>query len=65
MDEPALAAAVDRVIDSHQSAADDVRRGENKAIGFLVGQVMKETAGRADPALARQLITERIGRAGD
>ncbi len=42
-------------------AVDDVRGGEMKAIGFLVGQVMKESKGKANPALAQQLIRRELG----
>ena len=60
-DEGELDAIVQRVIESNQKAADDVRSGEMKAIGFLVGQVMKESKGKANPALAQQLIKKQLG----
>ncbi len=45
-----------KVIADNQKAAQDVRNGETRAIGFLVGQVMKESAGKANPQLAHKLI---------
>ena len=45
----------------NEKAANDVRNGEMKAIGFLVGQVMKQSQGKANPALAQQLIKKQLG----
>ena len=52
---------VKKVIDENPSAAEDVKKGEMKAIGFLVGQVMKESQGKANPALAQELLKKRLG----
>lgn len=60
-DEAAIAAIVAAVLADNAKAADDVRSGEMKAIGFLVGQVMKESKGKANPALATQLIKKQLG----
>lgn len=49
------------VIAANTQAADDVRGGEMKAIGFLVGQVMKESKGQANPGLAQQLLKKQLG----
>ena len=49
------------VVAANQQAADDVRTGEMKAIGFLVGQVMKASHGQANPALAQKLLKKQIG----
>jgi len=38
----------------------DIKEGKDKAIGFLVGQVMKKSQGKANPALAQKLIRERL-----
>lgn len=45
---------------SAQKAVEDIKAGNDKAIGFLVGQVMKLSAGKANPALAQKLIRERL-----
>ena len=61
-DEGAIAAIVDDVLAdpaSEQSIA-DIREGKDKAIGYLVGQVMKKSQGKANPALAQKLIRERL-----
>lgn len=60
-DENALAAIVEQVLTANPAAAADVKNGELKAIGFLVGQVMKQSAGQANPGLAQQLIKKQLG----
>lgn len=60
-DEGAIATIVSQVLAANPKAADDVTRGEMKAIGFLVGQVMKLSQGKANPALAQQLIKKQLG----
>lgn len=61
-DEGAIAAIVEEVLADPASAASiaDIKAGKDKAIGFLVGQVMKRSAGKANPALAQKLIRERL-----
>lgn len=56
-----LSAIVTQVLAENEKAAADVRGGETKAIGFLVGQVMKASKGKANPALASELIKKQLG----
>ncbi len=60
-DEGALIMIVQQVLGDNQQAADDVKNGEIKAIGFLVGQVMKASQGKANPAVVQQLIKKQLG----
>lgn len=60
-DEGAIAEIVAAVLADNAKAAEDVRNGEMKAIGFLVGQVMKQSQGKANPALATALIKKQLG----
>lgn len=60
-DEAEIEGIVKAVIDANPKAAEDVKSGEMKAIGFLVGQVMKESKGKANPALAQKLIKKQLG----
>jgi aspartyl-tRNA(Asn)/glutamyl-tRNA(Gln) amidotransferase subunit B len=60
-DTGALEAAVDEAIEANPQAAESFRSGEEKVIGFLVGQVMKATQGRADPRLVDELLRARLG----
>ncbi len=59
-DEAEIAKIVEQVIAENTKAADDVRNGESKAIGFLVGQVMKASKGKANPGLAQELIKKQL-----
>ena len=59
-DEGELAAVVDEVIAQNPSVAEDYRGGKEKALGFLVGQVMKATKGRANPGMVNELLRERL-----
>lgn len=61
-DESAIAAIVDEVLNDPASAASiaDIKAGKDKAIGYLVGQVMKRSKGQANPSLAQKLIREKL-----
>lgn len=61
-DEGAIAAIVDELLVDPicAKAVNDLRNGEEKVIGFLVGQVMKRSGGKANPSLAQKLIKEKI-----
>jgi aspartyl-tRNA(Asn)/glutamyl-tRNA(Gln) amidotransferase subunit B len=60
-DAGAIEAIVKKVIEENSKAAEDVKNGEMKAIGFLVGQIMKHSQGRANPGLAQELIKKQLG----
>ena len=61
-DEGAVAEIVDAVLADPASASSiaDIKAGKEKAIGYLVGQVMKRSRGQANPALAQKLIREKL-----
>jgi len=59
-DASAIEAAVDGVIAEHPGPAQDYRDGKQKALGFLVGQVMKATTGKANPQLVNQLLRQKL-----
>lgn len=61
-DESAIAAIVDDVLADPASAKSvaDIKEGKDKAIGYLVGQIMKKSQGKANPALAQKLIREKL-----
>ena len=60
-DEGALTKIAAQVIEENPKAAEDVKNGEMKAIGFLVGQVMKLSQGRANPQIAQELLRKQLG----
>jgi aspartyl-tRNA(Asn)/glutamyl-tRNA(Gln) amidotransferase subunit B len=51
---------VERVITENPGPADSYRNGQKKAIGFLVGQVMKATKGQANPQLVNQTLQQKL-----
>lgn len=55
-----LEAAVKKIIDANPKAAAELKEGKDKVTGFLVGQVMREMKGKADPALVTELIRKQI-----
>ena len=56
-----LDAIVDRAIEQNADAVEKIRGGADKAIGAIVGAVMRETKGRADGGEVQRMIRERIG----
>lgn len=59
-DADAIEKAVEEVLTAFPSQADQVRSGEEKVIGFLVGQVMKATTGKANPEAVNKLIRLKL-----
>ena len=59
-DEGAVKATVDEVIAENPDAVDKVRAGQLNTVGFLVGQVMKKTRGKANPGLVNELLRKKL-----
>ena len=59
-DTKAIEAIVDKVIAENQKAVDDFKGGNKKAIGSLVGQVMKQSKGKANPQMVNQMLAEKL-----
>ncbi|NLP41212.1 MAG: Asp-tRNA(Asn)/Glu-tRNA(Gln) amidotransferase subunit GatB [Veillonellaceae bacterium] len=55
-----IAGIVDKVIADNPQSVADFKAGKEKAIGFLVGQIMKQTKGRANPEMVNKLLRERL-----
>ena len=51
---------VDKIIDANPKSVDDYVSGKQKAIGFLMGQVMKETRGKANPQMVNKILREKL-----
>jgi len=56
----AVAKAVTAAIDDNPDAVADYHDGEDSALNFLVGQVMQETGGSADPGTVNELLREQL-----
>jgi aspartyl-tRNA(Asn)/glutamyl-tRNA(Gln) amidotransferase subunit B len=59
-DEGELSAAAAAVLAENPQAVADYRAGKEQALGFLLGQLMKKTKGKADPKLARRILVDRL-----
>jgi aspartyl-tRNA(Asn)/glutamyl-tRNA(Gln) amidotransferase subunit B len=59
-DEDTLVPIVDGVIAAHPDQVATYRGGKEGVLGFLVGQVMRETQGKADPKVVNQLLREKL-----
>jgi aspartyl-tRNA(Asn)/glutamyl-tRNA(Gln) amidotransferase subunit B len=59
-DESAIQAIIVQVVAANPQSVADFQAGKEKAIGFLVGQVMKETKGKANPGLVNKLIIDQL-----
>lgn len=59
-DDESIARIVDEVIAEHSSVVEEIKAGKAKAIGFLVGQVMKRTKGKANPAKVNTILKDKL-----
>ena len=51
---------IDQLILKHPNEVESFRSGKKKLLGFFVGQLMKETKGKADPKLANQILNKKL-----
>ena len=59
-DASTIESVIDQAIEENPGPAQDYRDGKQKAIGFLVGQVMKATRGKANPQMVNQLLRQKL-----
>ena len=59
-DKDFLEKAVAKIIDTNEQAVNDFVGGKDTAIKYLLGQVMKETRGRANPAIINTMLLENL-----
>lgn len=59
-DPTALTAAIERVFAANPQSIADFKAGKEKAFGFLVGQVMRDMKGKADPQAVNQALRDRL-----
>ena len=59
-DPAAIAAIVEQLLAAHPAEVEAFRGGKTKLQGFFVGQLMKQTGGKADPKLANQILIEKL-----
>ncbi|MFC6464127.1 Asp-tRNA(Asn)/Glu-tRNA(Gln) amidotransferase subunit GatB [Marinilactibacillus sp. GCM10026970] len=51
---------INEILDNNDQSIEDFKNGRDRAIGFLVGQIMKQTRGQANPGVVNQLLKEEI-----
>lgn len=59
-DTGALQAMVDEVVAANPQSVVDFKAGKDRAVGFLVGQIMKKSHGKANPAMVNQMIVKKL-----
>jgi aspartyl-tRNA(Asn)/glutamyl-tRNA(Gln) amidotransferase subunit B len=60
-DSGAIEAIVDAVMESNQGKVAEYRGGKDKLLGFFVGQVMKQSQGKANPKIVNDLLKKKLG----
>lgn len=57
-----LGEMVTEVLDANEQSIEDFKNGKDRAIGFLVGQIMKKSKGQANPKMVNQILLEEINK---
>jgi aspartyl-tRNA(Asn)/glutamyl-tRNA(Gln) amidotransferase subunit B len=60
LDKGEIERAIEKVIQGNPKLVDDYRKGKEKVFGFFVGEVMKQTKGKANPKLLNELLKEKL-----
>jgi aspartyl-tRNA(Asn)/glutamyl-tRNA(Gln) amidotransferase subunit B len=59
-DEGLIESVIEKVIADHPNVIEDYKKGKKNALTFLVGQVMKETKGKANPKVVNEIIQKKV-----
>ncbi len=59
-DEGQLTEIITKILDANPQSIEDYKNGKDRALGFLVGQVMKETKGQANPPMVNKIILQEM-----
>lgn len=60
VDESEIEKIVDAVLEENPQAVADLKEGKERALGFLVGQIMRLSKGKANPEIANRLIRQKV-----
>ena len=60
-DEGLIDSIIEKVMVSNPNVIDDYRKGKKNALAFLVGQVMKEMKGKANPKIVNEMLVKKVG----
>jgi len=61
-DTAAIESIIDEVIKSNPKSVEDFRSGKDKALKFLIGQVMKESRGKANPQIVNDIMIQKLSK---
>lgn len=61
-DEGAIKGIVEKIVEANPKSIEDYKAGKDRALGFLVGQVMKETHGKANPGIVNKFLLEILNK---
>lgn len=61
-DEGELENMVEEILDKNQQSIEDYKNGKDRAVGFLVGQIMKATRGKANPQIVNKILVEKLNK---
>ena len=53
---------INEVLDNNEQSVEDFKNGKDRAVGFLVGQIMKATKGKANPGVVNKLLQEELAK---
>ncbi len=53
---------INDILDQNEQSIEDFKNGKDRAVGFLVGQIMKATKGKANPGVVNKLLVEELGK---
>ncbi len=53
---------IDQILSDNPQSIEDFHNGKDRAIGFLVGQIMKQTRGKANPQVVNKLLMQSINK---
>jgi aspartyl-tRNA(Asn)/glutamyl-tRNA(Gln) amidotransferase subunit B len=56
-----IATIVEKIIAENEKAVVDYKAGKEASLTFLIGQVMKASRGKANPAVVRQIVVDKLG----
>ena len=59
-DDSLIEELVVKVLEENPQSIEDIKNGKNRAFGFLVGQVMKASKGKANPQMVNKIIEEKL-----
>ena len=59
-DDTEIRATIKKIIEANPESVNDYKNGHDRAIKFLMGQVMKETKGKANPKIAMDILVEEL-----